>query len=98
MIGYEPTCNLTFPFTIFSGPLLVVVEYAPYGNLREYLRERRPDRNGVTNQIEGEEKLNLRDFVSFSYQIARGMEYLTTKKVAMVFKSSLQILQIYASL
>ena len=52
-----------------------MVEYAPYGNLREYLRERRPDRNGVTNQIEGEEILNLRDFVSFSYQIARWMEY-----------------------
>ncbi|CAB3977038.1 fibroblast growth factor receptor 4-like, partial [Paramuricea clavata] len=63
-----------------DGPLLVVVEYAPYGNLKEYLRERRPDRNGVTNQIEGEEKLNLRDFVSFSYQIARGMEYLSAKK------------------
>ena len=64
------------------GPLLVVVEYAPYGNLREYLRERRPDRNGVTVTIEGEEKLTLRDFVSFSYQIARGMEYLSNKKVS----------------
>jgi hypothetical protein len=64
------------------------VEYAPYGNLKEYLRERRPDRNGVTNQIEGEEKLNLRDFVSFSYQIARGMEYLSAKKVRIVFISS----------
>ncbi|XP_028403293.1 fibroblast growth factor receptor 4-like [Dendronephthya gigantea] len=63
-----------------NGPLLVVVEYAPYGNLREYLRERRPNRNGLTNPIEGEEKLILRDFVSFSYQIARGMEYLSTKK------------------
>lgn len=57
------------------------MEYAPYGNLREYLRERRPNRNGVTIPIEGEEKLTLRDFVSFSYQIARGMEYLSNKKV-----------------
>ncbi|XP_046850980.1 fibroblast growth factor receptor 4-like [Xenia sp. Carnegie-2017] len=63
-----------------NGPPLIVVEFAAFGNLRQYLRERRPDRNGNTIPIEGEEKLCLRDFISFSYQIARGMEYLSGRK------------------
>ena len=58
-----------------------MVEYAPFGSLREFLRDRRPNRKGETNSIEGEEKLTLRDLISFSYQIARGMEYLSSRKV-----------------
>ena len=59
----------------------MVVEFAPYGSLRGFLRERRPNRQGMIELIEGEERLTVRDFISFSYQIARGMEYLSTRKV-----------------
>ncbi|XP_046850988.1 fibroblast growth factor receptor 4-like isoform X2 [Xenia sp. Carnegie-2017] len=79
-IGRHKNINNVIGCCTQNGPLLVVVEYAPFGNLREYLRERRPDRNGETIPIEGEEKLCFRDFVSFSYQIARGMEYLSGRK------------------
>ncbi|XP_046864659.1 fibroblast growth factor receptor 4-like [Xenia sp. Carnegie-2017] len=63
-----------------NGPPLIVLEFAAFGSVRQYLRERRPDRNGDTMQIEGVENLCLRDFTSFSYQIARGMEYLSGRK------------------
>lgn len=61
----------------------MVVEYALYGSLRDFLRDRRPNRQGVCNvQYVGvEDVLTLRDFVSFSYQVARGMDYLASMKV-----------------
>ena len=62
----------------------MIVEYAPYGNLREYLRDRRPHRQGMTPAPHANEVLSLRDFISFSYQVARGMEYLASMKVIFV--------------
>ncbi|CAB3996570.1 fibroblast growth factor receptor 4-like, partial [Paramuricea clavata] len=63
-----------------NGPLLVIIEYAPHGNLREYLRNRRPHRQGMTPAPHADEVLSLRDFISFSYQVARGMQYLASMK------------------
>uniref|UniRef100_A0A646QDD7 Fibroblast growth factor receptor n=1 Tax=Hemiscolopendra marginata TaxID=943146 RepID=A0A646QDD7_9MYRI len=63
-----------------EGPLYVVVEYAPHGNLRDYLRKHRPS-SGYERAIGDTrpESLNLKELVSFSYQVARGMEYLASK-------------------
>lgn len=75
-------------FRLFKHPekLLMVVEYAPHGSLREFLRDRRPNRHGVSKPVYAgvEEILTLRDFVSFTYQIARGMEYLASMKVRLL--------------
>lgn len=61
-----------------GGPLLVVVEYAPNGNLRSYLRERRPLLN--YQRAFNLETLSIRDLASFAYQVARGMQYLASMK------------------
>lgn len=66
-----------------AGPLYVLVEYASKGNLREYLRARRPpgmDYSFDTCKLP-EEQLTFKDLVSCAYQVARGMEYLASKKV-----------------
>ncbi|XP_015756865.1 PREDICTED: fibroblast growth factor receptor 2-like isoform X2 [Acropora digitifera] len=64
-----------------NGPLFVVVEFAPFGNLRQFLRERRPSEyQQARSSGSGGSSLTIRDFVSFAFQIARGMEYLGTKK------------------
>ncbi|XP_062981987.1 fibroblast growth factor receptor 3 isoform X3 [Elgaria multicarinata webbii] len=65
-----------------EGPLYVLVEYASKGNLREYLRARRPpgmDYSFDTCKLP-EEQLTFKDLVSCAYQVARGMEYLASQK------------------
>lgn len=64
-----------------NGPLLVIVVYAPHGNLRDFLRERRPpvrSREGYERPV-ATRPLTLKDLISFSYQVVRGMEYLASK-------------------
>ncbi|XP_031555241.1 fibroblast growth factor receptor 2-like [Actinia tenebrosa] len=61
-----------------NGPLFVVVEYAANGNLRQFLRSRRPTDD--YSYSSGKERLHLSDLVSFAYQVSRGMAYLEAKK------------------
>nr|XP_056707198.1 fibroblast growth factor receptor 4 isoform X2 [Euleptes europaea] len=65
-----------------DGPLYVIVEFAAKGNLREYLRARRPPTPDYTFDVTKmpEEQLSFKDLVSCVYQVARGMEYLESKR------------------
>lgn len=61
----------------------MIVEYASKGNLREYLRARRPPGMEYSYDIArvSDEQLTFKDLVSCTYQVARGMEYLASQKV-----------------
>ncbi|XP_001381003.2 fibroblast growth factor receptor 4 [Monodelphis domestica] len=65
-----------------EGPLYVIVEFAAKGNLREYLRARRPPSPDYTLEAPRtpEEQLSFQALVSCAYQVARGMEYLESRK------------------
>jgi len=68
-----------------TGPLFVIVEFAPYGNLRDYLRqyESRDREPAADDVISGaEETLTHGDLLSFAVQVARGLEFLTSQSVS----------------
>ena len=82
-------------FSFFSDPLLVLIEYVPYGDLLGYLRKSRglndtyfnnPDRKPETN-------LSSRQLMIFAWQIADGMAYLSSKKVKSIIRIAIQRLK-----
>ncbi|TGZ49373.1 Fibroblast growth factor receptor [Temnothorax longispinosus] len=66
-----------------NGPLYVVVEFAPHGNLRDFLRDHRPTAGyepAIGQEPKERRTLTQKDLVSFAYQVARGMEYLASRR------------------
>ncbi|XP_065370249.1 fibroblast growth factor receptor homolog 1 [Calliphora vicina] len=65
-----------------SGPLYVIVEFAPHGNLKDFLNKNRPgkeyDKEG--NLTSPQHHLTEKHLISFAFQIARGMEYLASRR------------------
>jgi len=63
--------------------LLIIMEFAPHGNLSKFLRGKRdiyePTWGTSTNNPDVE--LTISNLVVYAYQIARGMEFLASKKV-----------------
>lgn len=76
-----------------TGPLYVLVEYASKGSLREYLRARRPPGMDYTFDVTKvpEEQLTFKDLLSCAYQVARGMEYLASKRVCSLKRAEVVI-------
>lgn len=63
-----------------DSPLLII-EYAKYGSLRNYLRlSRKLECNGIEFS-NGVEPITVKDILSFAWQICKGMAYLTEIKV-----------------
>lgn len=61
----------------------MIVEYAAKGNLREFLRARRPPGPDLSpdGPRSSEGPLSFPALVSCAYQVARGMQYLESRKV-----------------
>lgn len=69
-----------------DGPLYVIVEFAPHGNLRDFLRKHRPTSGYEQTALIDAEKKNLtqKDLISYAYQVARGMDYLASRRVNII--------------
>lgn len=64
-----------------DGPLYVIVEYAPHGNLKDFLKKNlaMADYNTLNTQ----HVLTQKELTSFACQVARGMEYLASCRVSL---------------
>lgn len=59
-----------------------MVEYAALGNLRQFLQERRPGLEYHDDvDAQSPKQLTVQDLLSFCYQVAKGMEFLSSRKV-----------------
>lgn len=65
---------------LFAEPHYLILEYVMYGKLLAYLRDHRT-RQDFYNFSEDSAALTSRDLTVFGYCVARGMEYLASKKV-----------------
>ena len=65
-----------------SDPLLIVLEYLPYGDLLGYLRKSRGHTDSYNSgEKKPTSKLTAKDLLSFAWMIADGMNYLAKMKV-----------------
>ena len=74
-----------FQFTI--APLLVLIEYVPYGDLLGYLRKSRGlnDTYFKDPDVKPQTNLTAEQLMRFAWQIADGMFYLSSRKVCVSF-------------
>ncbi|XP_046453446.1 fibroblast growth factor receptor 1-like isoform X2 [Daphnia pulex] len=76
---------------INRGELLVILEYCPFGNLRTFIINHRDTFVNQVNESgeliasdvenDADEVVTTRKLICWSFQIARGMDYLASKKV-----------------
>ena len=66
-----------------TEPIMVIIEYIPYGDLLGYLRKSRGLNDTYYKDPDVKPRTNLtsQQLIKFAWQIADGMEYLSNKKV-----------------
>ena len=83
-------------------PPMVIIEYVPYGDLLGYLRKSRGLNDTYYKDPDVKPKTNLtsQQLMKFAWQVADGMNYLSSKKVTKVIVVnylylSLKLVRIY---
>uniref|UniRef100_A0A8C9SMI2 receptor protein-tyrosine kinase n=1 Tax=Scleropages formosus TaxID=113540 RepID=A0A8C9SMI2_SCLFO len=79
--------NLLGACTKPGGPLMVIVEYCKYGNLSSYLKTSAATFGSKGCRFEShllddleKSHLTMEDLISYSFQVAKGMEFLSSRK------------------
>ena len=83
-----------------SGRLCVILEYCPYGDLSSFLRDKRDIFEASWGRKEDEfiSVCTYYDLANFTYQIARGMDFLASKKVNIFYFNMLSWHLVYRSI
>ena len=64
-------------------PIMVIIEYVPYGDLLGYLRKSRGLNDTYYKDPDVKPRTNVtsQQLIKFAWQVADGMEYLSNRKV-----------------
>ena len=75
--------NHCFHFQFTIDPVLVLIEYVPYGDLLGYLRKSRGlnDTYFKNPDVKPQTNLTAEKLMRFAWQVADGMFYLSSRKV-----------------
>ena len=74
----------------FSAPLYMIMEYVPNGTLHDFIFQKRSA--WIEAKQSGgapKETLSAERILTFAFQVANGMEYLSSKHVSVGFKEAL---------
>ena len=73
-----------------TDPILVIIEYVPYGDLLGYLRKSRGlnDTYFKDPDVKPQTSLTSQQLMKFSWHVAEGMRYLSSKNVSLTLKFS----------
>ncbi|XP_052564258.1 fibroblast growth factor receptor 3-like [Culex pipiens pallens] len=77
MVGSHPNIINFLGFCNQDGPPLIIVEYAAHGNLKDFLRRHQLSSDSTNSS---KPTLTLNELVSFAYQVANGMNHLSSMK------------------
>ena len=85
------SCVITDFNLMLSEPLLVLIEYVPYGDLLGYLRKSRGlnDTYYKDPDIKPKTSLTSQQLMKFAWQIADGMSYLSLRKANLGFREGI---------
>ena len=66
------------------------MEYCPYGNLKTFLRERRDIYDVMETSLKSDlsQTFGSKNIILFAFQVAKGMEFLTSRKVGSITGSN----------
>ena len=83
-------CSYITIRSILTDPILVIIEYVPYGDLLGYLRKSRGlnDTYFKDPDVKPQTSLTSQQLMKFSWHVAEGMRYLSSKNVSLTLKFS----------
>ena len=68
---------------LFAGPLCIIMEFAPHGNLRDFLIENRPPLHDTQRTTPAAQmEVTYKHLLRFAVQVAWGMRYLSSQQVS----------------
>ncbi|KAK6628279.1 hypothetical protein RUM43_002091 [Polyplax serrata] len=81
-IDHPNVIHLLGACTKLDGPIYIIIEYAKYGSLRNYLRKNRyVSYEQIVDKVNSVQAVTPKDILTFAWQIAKGMNYLTDMKL-----------------
>ena len=92
---YQSIIRISVVYIYFfstTEPIMVIIEYVPYGDLLGYLRKSRGLNDTYYKDPDVKPRTNLtsQQLIKFAWQVADGMKYLSNKKVGYNFEAKLK--------